>query len=334
MQPDTNKINIGDNIVKIEELLAELVLAPRINLIKWSGLTKQTPNIRIGYPGQHLASLITGITGEKTGARGHDLADGSEVKSCSRIDQLDQCKNCKSPVARLETACSVCNSVDIKRNNDSKWLFSVRSELELDLITHKVPRVLLVLGDYPHFDTGDYSTLRFQAFEVWPQHQRNIRFSEIMSNYYHKIYLAHKLANPNSNPAPKNFWPYQYQFYLCNPIRTFACTITEANTAPKIKIEHYLPPEQDRSTEPSLLMPAAILKEPEIDAILSKAAYDDIQPLLTDRMGSKEELISMSYRQKIATIKGIDEKLRAFLPLRDTDRISAASEAYTRRPVI
>ena len=40
----------------------------------------------------------------------------------------------------------------------------VRSEAELELITQKVDRILLVIGDYPNFDEADYETLRFQAF--------------------------------------------------------------------------------------------------------------------------------------------------------------------------
>ncbi|BBD52802.1 hypothetical protein NIES204_00590 [Planktothrix agardhii NIES-204] len=102
MQPNRQLITIGDNLNQIKQLLSELVLYPRINALKWSKITQQTPNIKIGYPGQHLASLITGMPGERTGARGHDLADGSEVKSCSRIDQLDQCEICQAAVSRSE----------------------------------------------------------------------------------------------------------------------------------------------------------------------------------------------------------------------------------------
>lgn len=102
MQPDVDLITINDNKNLITILLTELVLEPRINALKWSKITAQTPNLKIGYPGQHLASLITGIKGKKTGARGDDLEDGSEVKSCSRIDQMDKCKDCESSVSRME----------------------------------------------------------------------------------------------------------------------------------------------------------------------------------------------------------------------------------------
>ncbi|PIV70162.1 MAG: hypothetical protein COS08_01675 [Euryarchaeota archaeon CG01_land_8_20_14_3_00_38_12] len=69
---------------QIVEFIEELIIEPRKNCAKWSRITDQTATLRIGYPGQHLASLTTGVKGEKTGARGNDLSDGSEVKSCSR----------------------------------------------------------------------------------------------------------------------------------------------------------------------------------------------------------------------------------------------------------
>ena len=106
MTPDRVRITLGDNRAHITKMLMELILLPRRDLVKWAKFTKQTPNIKIGYPGQHLASLVTGVEGARTGARGHDLIDGSEVKSCSRVDQLDKCKECKDAVARLDPSSS------------------------------------------------------------------------------------------------------------------------------------------------------------------------------------------------------------------------------------
>ena len=83
MKPEAKYITISDNKNRIEQLLMELVLEPRIKALVWSQITRQTPNMKIGYPGQHLASLITGVEGSRTGARGDDLVDGTEVKSCS-----------------------------------------------------------------------------------------------------------------------------------------------------------------------------------------------------------------------------------------------------------
>ncbi|NCQ05686.1 MAG: MamI family restriction endonuclease, partial [Cyanobacteria bacterium] len=192
MQPDINLITIKDNKVLIKKLLEELVLEPRINALKWSEVTHQTPNLRIGYPGQHLASLITGIKGRKTGARGDDLEDGTEVKSCSRIDQMDSCKDCKSPVARIEIKCSSCGSSNIERKDDSKWLFTIRSENDLKVLTQDVERIFLLLADYPNFAQQDYDTLRFQSFEIWTNSIRQEKFQEIMTNYYYNIYLQNK----------------------------------------------------------------------------------------------------------------------------------------------
>ena len=331
MKPNTKLVTLHNNIKQIVNLLDELVLQPRINAIRWSRITKQTPNIKIGYPGQHLASLISGMSVERTGARGNDLVDGSEVKSCSRIDQLDKCNNCESPVARLEDNCSACGSSDIKRNNDSKWLFSIRSRAELELLTKKVPRVVLIIGDYPNFEKNDFSTLRFQSFEIWPSSPRQKVFSEIMTNYYEKIYLGHKKVNQSSNPAPKNFWPYQYQFYICNPIQTFSCIVKNSGSTPKITIENYIEPGIDRSKIPSILMPAEILKEEEIDVILNKIPDTILKRYLVG-FTTKKQVLSMSLKDKMKLFSnGINEELRAVLPLRDTDKISTAKSSYSRR---
>lgn len=333
MQPKPNLIKIKDNTTKIKKLLSELVLEPRKRAISWSHVTKQTPNIKIGYPGQHLSSLITGMEGERTGARGNDLTDGSEVKSCSRIDQLDKCKSCSAAVARMETACSQCNSSDITRNNDSKWLFGIRNQDELDLLVNRIERVVLVIADYANFDSADYETLRFQSFEIWPQNPRQARFSEIMSNYYNKIYLEHKKKNPNKTPAPKNFWPYTYQFYICNPILTFQCIVHNANKNPRIKINHYVKPSTNRLNLGSETMPVNILTADELDKIINKATKkelaSDLKPSLRNMKLS--ELKQMSLKKKQACFSGINEELRKYLPLRDTDKISTAKKKYTRR---
>ena len=52
-----------ENVISIIE---DLVITPRIMALEWSKITKQTPNLKVGYPGQHIASIITGVEGEKT----------------------------------------------------------------------------------------------------------------------------------------------------------------------------------------------------------------------------------------------------------------------------
>lgn len=328
MLPKASLITLRNNRAQIEKLLFELVLLPRLKAIEWSRITKQTPNIKIGYPGQHLASLITGMAGERTGARGNDLTDGSEVKSCSRIDQLDKCNSCGAAVARLEDACSECGSKDIKRNNDSKWLFTIRTEDDLTTLLKRVGRVVLVLGDYPEFDSGNFETLRFQAFEIWPEHARNRRFGEIMDNYYNKIYLEHKKKDANKTPAPKNFWPDQYQFYLCNPIRIFHCEVQKANSEPKLEIKSYVEPEADREKLESILMPRDILNKEELATLLAKASPNELRLSLPEGVSLPS---GATAKDILARITHINERLRDYLDLRDTDKISTAKSEYKRK---
>ncbi|KKQ23028.1 MAG: MamI restriction endonuclease [Candidatus Wolfebacteria bacterium GW2011_GWC1_37_10] len=319
-----------DNERLIKQLIDELVLQPRLNAIEWSKITKQTPNIKIGYPGQHLASLITGMTGERTGARGNDLIDGSEVKSCSRIDQLDICKNCSLSVARVELECSHCGSKDIERKNDSKWLFTIRNESDLEVLIHEVNRVVLLIGDYPNFDSGDFETLRFQAFEIWPEEKRHKRFAELMTNYYRKIYLSHRKKTPDQTPAPKNFWPYSYQFFISNPIRTFLCIVENANTKPKIRIEKLVAPSEDRSKIKSERMPIETINDRELKELVSRISQSELNQVATKKITLKE-----AKKMPLKTLRGfieeIPENLREYLELRDTDKISSAKKKYSRR---
>ncbi|OGM91830.1 hypothetical protein A2999_02380 [Candidatus Wolfebacteria bacterium RIFCSPLOWO2_01_FULL_38_11] len=329
-KPNKKFITILDNERLIKQLIDELVLQPRLNAIEWSKITKQTPNIKIGYPGQHLASLITGMTGERTGARGNDLIDGSEVKSCSRIDQLDICKNCSLSVARVELECSHCGSKDIERKNDSKWLFTIRNESDLEVLIHEVNRVVLLIGDYPNFDSGDFETLRFQAFEIWPEEKRHKRFAELMTNYYRKIYLSHRKKTPDQTPAPKNFWPYSYQFFISNPIRTFLCIVENANTKPKIRIEKLVAPSEDRSKIKSERMPIETINDRELKELVSRISQSELNQVATKKITLKE-----AKKMPLKTLRGfieeIPENLREYLELRDTDKISSAKKKYSRR---
>ena len=82
MLPQRNEIE--NNIELIKEFLDDVIVTPRNTLHKWAAITNQTPAVKLGYIGQHLASLITGVKGTGSGARGDDLSDGSEVKSCNK----------------------------------------------------------------------------------------------------------------------------------------------------------------------------------------------------------------------------------------------------------
>jgi hypothetical protein len=332
VQPDASKVKIWNNTSQIIKMLDELMLNPRLKLIEWSKITKQTPNVKIGYPGQHLASLVTGVEGSRTGARGHDLMDGSEVKSCSRIDQLDKCRDCTAAVARLERECSECGGTSIERKNDSKWLFAIRSEAELVTLTQRVDRVLLMIGDHPNFDSGDYSTLRFQAFEIWPGSPRARHFVTLMENYYNKLYLGHKAKKPDSNPAPKNFWPYSFQFYMCNPIKTFSCTVLNSDTAPWTTIDYYVQPTEDRAQLASELMPASVLKPPELEQ-LADLPDSALEGMLQDGTSVRVYRAARNTLRK-EMLKPLDETTRALFALRDTEVPTPHAVAYRRRTLV
>lgn len=79
MIPNSKFITIDDNLEKIKQFIDEIIIKPKHALTKWALVTNQTPAAKIGYIGQHLTSLITGVPGTGSGARGDDLADGSEV---------------------------------------------------------------------------------------------------------------------------------------------------------------------------------------------------------------------------------------------------------------
>jgi len=305
MQPDVTKVTIGDNLSKIKSFLSEVILAPRVRMMKWSKTTNQTPNLKIGYPGQHLASLITGIPGTATGARGEDIADGTEVKSCSRVDQVDKCLSCKNNVMRSQSTCPSCGSTRIKRNNDSKWLIAIRNEKELNLYLKEIPRMFFLISDYPNFASSDFTTLRFASFEIWNQSSRAKNFRKLLEDYYNNIYLEHINKDPKKTPAPKNFWPYSYQFYLCNPIKTFECIIRNADENPKIEITHYTDPKADRSTLNSEPLPCGLLSGEEKTLLRSKGVpFSD--------GGS------------------LDEEIKNILPLRDTSEAKPQSSSYHR----
>lgn len=271
------------------------------------------------------------MTGDRSGARGNDLRDGSEVKACSRIDQLDKCKACGSPVSRSEEICPVaeCASTNIDRKDDSKWLFTIRNENDLDVLINKVPRVMLILGDYPHFSEGNFDILRFQAFEIWTNNPRQAKFATLMTNYYYNIYLTHKGKNPAKTPAPKNFWPYSYQFYLCNPIKVFECTVDNANSATvpsNLIISHYVDPAIDRATLPSELMPIGIITRADIETIYTNATEAQLRNALIEvglaPSGTKAELVSK--------LPCVNEELRSYLPIRE-DRTAEAKNTYARK---
>lgn len=334
MQPNSKFITIKTSKALLEQFIQEVILAPRLKALEWSKVTKQTPGLKIGYPAQHIASLLTGVEGKRTAARGDDLADGSEVKGCNRVDQLDTCEKCGNKVLRYETKCSVCNNTEISRKDDSKWLLTIKSEAELELYTKKIDRLILILLDYPNFANNDFDTLSIKAYEIWTKY--NKQFKQILDEYYYNIYLEHIKLNPNKTPAPKNFWPYSFQFYKCKPLKTYESVISSANSNPTIKTLTFVPPTFDRAQLIAEEVPIEILDNEELQKLL-KCKEKELAK-------THKELLSYwnSLNQKQMRMKQYKETLYQKLPfipndyldcieLRDTSKATPHATKYTRR---
>jgi hypothetical protein len=71
--------------------IENVVLAQYRQLTGWQKVTQQTSQLDSGYLGQHLVSLISGTPGRGAGSRGkgHDLVDGSEIKTASALGGID-----------------------------------------------------------------------------------------------------------------------------------------------------------------------------------------------------------------------------------------------------
>lgn len=325
MTPNPQFVTINDNLNKIKNFITEIIIKPRHSLTKWAKITNQTPAAKIGYIGQHLASLVTGIQGTGTGARGDDLADHSEVKSCNKVDQVDKCKDCDSRVLRMEKYCSFCGSQRIKRRNDSKWLFSVRDEQELNQYLN-LDRIVLLLMDYPKFEENDYNDIRISIFEIYPKEERMKVFNELLSNHYYKIFKPKQQANQKTNPM--NLHPWSFQFYKCNPIQTFECIIENIDKKPIIVInkDNYITPLQDRNEDlQPLAMPTTLLKQNEWEELLEKASFDDeIKPFLNEDFMkelkndnlTKEDFCKLPSAKKAQVLPYLNVQLKKHISLR------------------
>lgn len=204
-----------------EAIIQDLYLSLRSQLFKWSRVTKQTPQPKMGYIGQHLTSVVTGYPGGRSGARGKDLVlpggDSAEIKTCYRVDQLGSCNACGSVVASVETECAVCGSENVERKDDSKWLLSPRHDAEMRAFFD--PKAYyFVLFDFE--DLNDPTTINVRIWEVDP---RSPGFVYCMVDYYGNI------RSRSSSKAPFNLWPFSLKFQLMRPTLIYKSTIDSDN---------------------------------------------------------------------------------------------------------
>lgn len=216
-----------------EQLISELYIDLRCKVNKWALLTKQTSQARMGYVGQHLVSIVTGLEGSRTGARGDDLVypdreRHSEVKTCYRVDQLGECLDCGFKVAASDTQCPSCGSLNLKRKDDSKWLISLPADPELahdkfvSLFSNE--SFFLVLFEFEDLHNPD--VINALIWEVDPKYKG---FSYCMLDYYKNIWAESK------SHAAFNLWPYLPKFYLMRPKLIYHARILHNNTVDTVK---------------------------------------------------------------------------------------------------
>lgn len=192
-----------------ESLLTDLYIELRRSVNAWAAVTNQTPQARMGYVGQHLVSVVTGHPGGRSGARGKDLLLQSnkhaEIKTCYRVDQLGNCLDCRSAVASIETRCPACDSVNIDRKDDSKWLIGIRNEDELNTILS--PQCyFFVLFDFVDLN----NPLEIRA-SIWRVESNTPGLAFALVDYWANI-------RPNSkSKAPLNIWPDRLKFFAMRP---------------------------------------------------------------------------------------------------------------------
>lgn len=214
-------INVVQHQLKTEEavnaLLNDLYIDLRKKVNYWSSLTAQTAQARMGYIGQHLVSVVTGFQGGRSGARGKDIVmnngEYGEIKTCSKVDQLGLCKNCKSPVSPNEVSCAFCNSTNIERKDDSKWLISITEEYPSTTTLEDSEDILVNISKpklyyFVLFEFEDIkeptSSIVVTIYTVDPKENG---FVLCMLDYFYNI----------KKNAPFNMWPHMLKFNLCNP---------------------------------------------------------------------------------------------------------------------
>lgn len=202
-----------------EQLLRDLYVDLRVKVNRWACLTRQTPQARMGYIGQHLVSVVTGFRGSGTGARGRDLIlpedQYAEIKTCYRVDQLGSCGACGAAVSSVEERCPFCGSDHIQRKEDSKWLIGIRHDEEFSRILEPVCYYFVLFENQ-----GGAADV---TVSIWQADPKTKGFAYMLMDYYLNIRSASK------SKAPLDLWPYQLKFYLTGPKLIYRAVIRRDN---------------------------------------------------------------------------------------------------------
>lgn len=203
-----------------KQFLTEVYYEFRKVGLKWAKLSQQTNFFPKGYFGQNLISIVTGIVGTGTAARGDDLKDGSEVKTCARIDQLNSCKDCKARLASYITTCPNCKGNRIKRMVDSHWICAIDAT-NYKKYYEETPHIYFLLIDDKDLD--DEFIARFTIWDIVPKENKKWQESYVY-DYYHNNYLIK--IEQKRKPAPMNVHPRSPKFKNIDPIEIFESTIS------------------------------------------------------------------------------------------------------------
>jgi hypothetical protein len=207
-----------------EVLIKELYVDLRRRVNQWAAITHQTAQARMGYVGQHLVSVVTGYPGGKSGARGHDLIidptkdSFGEIKTCYRIDQLGLCLDCGARVAAIEQACSVCDSDNIAKKDDSKWLLTIKDPKELREALEPTYYFLVLFEGIMEPEEGTIQS------SVWRVDPNEPGFALCAIDYFLNI------RSRSKSKAPFNWWPYSAKFYLMKPELAYRSLILSDDT--------------------------------------------------------------------------------------------------------
>lgn len=253
-----------------QELLFDLYVELRQKLRKWSGVTRQTPQARMGYVGQHLVSAVTKFLGGRSGARGKDLilpnGRHAEIKTCYRVDQLGECSECGVVVSAVELRCPACSSTKIKRKDDSKWLIGAKSHQELiDLFdsTH----FYLVLFDFT--DLND--DLDIYA-RIWRVNPRTKAFAYCMIDYYHNI------GTQSPSGAPFNLWPFKLKFDLLLGELIFQARIDQYDEITIELFDGHIDSARPHQLQPLTVYSRSGGSDFDADAVLAVCEHFNMQP--------------------------------------------------------
>ena len=280
MRPKPHFVTIPSDVDLLTSLLNDLFLQPRAALMRWSRVTNQTAQVRIAYPGQHLASLVTGVQGAGTAARGDDLLDGSEVKSCSRADQLGSCRECEERVLPFLEECPSCGSKNIIRKQDSHWILSIKSEQELHQYL-EVPRIVLILFDRI---PSDLSKVRSRIWEIWPTYERHQYFEWFVMDYWENNYSLKR--SKGLTPAPLNLHPLKFDFFMMNPVLVFEAHIDVEST--DAEIVRWVGPMVDRGECEPEPMPPSIVKRETLQELVDDLTDAELAACLHGSTSSQE----------------------------------------------